>query len=137
MENKHFHRRKGLEKELIIVGLVLVLGHILGSYYHWYDRYFFSDIIVHFAGGAWVALAALAAFPSLGTGSGFKKSLLSLALIVLLAGAGWEIFEFTVEHYYLVNFQGPPLDTLADMIVDLLGGASAALYVKPRDRLFQ
>ncbi|MFH0712721.1 MAG: hypothetical protein V2A55_02620 [Candidatus Jorgensenbacteria bacterium] len=132
MENKHFHRQKGLEKELIAVGLVLILGHILGSFYDGYDRYFFLDIIVHFAGGAWLALAVLAIFPFFKKVSGFKGFLLPMILIIFAAGAAWEVFEFAVERYYSVNFQGPPLDTLSDLIIDTLGGITAALYVKFR-----
>lgn len=132
MENKHFHRSKGLEKELIAIGLVLILGHIFGSFYDGYNRYFFLDIIVHFAGGAWLALAIFAAFPFFGRISGFKKFLLPIILFVFAGGVAWEVFEFAVERYYLVNFQGPPLDTISDLINDLLGGIATALYVKFR-----
>ncbi len=148
MENKPFHRPRttseivrgrprGLEKELFLTGLVVILGHAIGSFCDGYDRYFFLDVIVHFAAGAWVAFAVFAAFPSVKTAGGRKKILLSAILAALLVGGVWEVFEFTVENVYPVDFQGPPLDTLSDLIIDALGGLTAAFWIKPRGRLFR
>jgi hypothetical protein len=115
------------------MSLVVVLGHILGSLYHWYDHYFFLDVIVHFAGGAWVVFAAFAFIPFFRGISSRKKFMLSLAFAALTVGAAWEIFEFVIDRYYSPGFQGSPLDTLSDLIIDSLGGIAAALYIKSRD----
>lgn len=144
MNNKHFHRphttskvvrgrQKTLEIELLCVGLVLALGHTLSLKYFWYDRVFLADIIVHFAGGAWVALAFFTVIPFLRKQKSVKKLTLSLMLITFTIAIFWELFEFTIENRYGVNFQGPPLDTVSDIIIGTLGGTLAALYVRPRD----
>lgn len=133
MNNKHFHRQKTLEIELLCVGLVLTLGHILSLKYFWYDRVFLADIIVHFAGGAWVALVFFTVIPFLRREKNIKKLILSLMLITFTIAIIWELFEFTIENHYGVNFQGPPLDTLSDIIIGTLGGMLAAFYVRPRD----
>ncbi len=129
INNKHFHRQKNTEIEFITASLALILGHFLGLFYNWYNLYPFFDFIVHFIGGTWVALAAFTFVSSLGS-LGFKKLILSLILIVFAVGVAWEIFEFAVEHYYLINFQGPPLDTLLDLIADMLGGSAIAFYLR-------
>jgi hypothetical protein len=141
MDGKLFHRPriernkpKTLEKELFAVGLIIVLGYIPGALYHWFDKFWWLDIVLHFAGGAWVALAAYAFIPPLKRVSGRRKLITLLTLAAFAVGIGWEIFEFAIEKYYSVNFQGPPLDTLSDLIFDVLGGAAGALYIaKSRD----
>jgi uncharacterized membrane protein YjdF len=132
MNNKHFHRTKTLERELLIAGLVLILGHIFGSFESWYDKYPFFDVFVHFTGGFWVALVFLAVLPSFRTGGRTKKLFFAAAAFSFAVGGLWELLEFTIENHYLVNFQGPPLDTLSDLIIDTLGGLAAALYVRRR-----
>lgn len=133
--------KKKFEKEFLFITLVVVVGHALGTLLHWYSKYFFFDIIVHFSGGVWVIFAVFAFLPA------FRENLnlmsktrfvLSLALLALFIGVLWEIFEFSIDRYalfrwgFIPGFQGPPLDTLSDLIIDTLGGTAAALYIKSR-----
>lgn len=130
MNNKHFHRPKNMGLELAAVGGALILGHVLGSFGDWYDKFPWFDIAVHFVGGVWVTFAIFALVPLFEKISDPKKLILSLVFAALGAGVAWEILEFTIENYYLVDFQGPPLDTLSDLIVDVLGGTLAAFYIR-------
>lgn len=46
---------------------------------------------------------------------------------VALFGVFWEFFEWAVENYAHIPFQGDLNDTLSDLAMDLLGGTAAAL----------
>ncbi|MCP6720240.1 MAG: hypothetical protein KJI72_02920 [Patescibacteria group bacterium] len=137
---------KKLEKELLFITLVVVAGHALGILLHWYNKYFFFDIIVHFSGGAWIIFAAFAFLPVLRENLNLMSKarfVLSLALLALFIGVLWEIFEFSIDRYaffrwgFIPGVQGSPLDTLLDLIIDTLGGIAAALYIKSRGWLLE
>jgi len=132
---------KKLEKELLFITLVVAVGHALGILLHWYNKYFFFDIIVHFSGGVWVIFTAFVFLPALRQNLNLMsktKFVLSLAFLALFIGVLWEIFEFSIDRYVLFRWdfipgvQGSPLDTLLDLIIDALGGTAAALYIKSR-----
>lgn len=136
---KHFHSSQRLEKELILVSLIVVIGHILGSSLRLYNKLFFLDIIVHFFGGAWLVFVGFAFIPFFKRETNKTKFVLSLAVVALFGGILWEIFEFSLDQYslssfgFVPGFQGPPLDTLSDLFFDTVGGLLAAFYIKSRD----
>ncbi len=136
---KSFHSPKKLELELLFITLVMVIGHALGSFLEWYQRYFFLDIITHFAGGIWIVFAGFSLVPFFHRFKDKKNFIVSLAIFALFAGALWELFEFSLDRYtsavwgYKAHFQGSPLDTVSDLLIDTLGGAVGAFYLKKQD----
>lgn len=90
----------------------------------------YIDIPLHAAGGFWAGGVGLWAYYVLGKTTS-KRLVLSMFLAILIAaGIGflWEIFEFVTN----MMFAQEPfnvLDTLGDMVCDIIGGACAGWYI--------
>lgn len=104
----------------------------LGLRYDWFHIYWWYDIPMHIAGGAWVAAAFIY----------FARQYEWIARIapptfihtlgvVLLVGIGWEIFEYSVDVFIFqkYTFSTVPafilIDSLHDLLNDLIGAALA------------
>ena len=94
------------------------------------------DKVLHMMGGFWVALLALYmgrrffGEPALGA-----RPLISFVLvlgIVALVGIIWELFEFSLDVFFASSNvplqQGGLVDTMIDLIFDLLGGSLATFF---------
>ena len=110
----------------IVLALVLA-AHIIGldGYYYTIDSY---DIFMHIAGGAGIGLFVAALLRSYRYGAFFSRRNIILGVIVV--GIVWELFEIFYE------LTGHPLwtklyyiDTIKDMIDDVLGGAIVAYII--------
>lgn len=86
-------------------GLFLFLQY----YFWWYD------IMLHFLGGLWVALA----FQWYAQAQKRLVLILPTLLVVLIVGFGWEVFELLVGAPREDNFM---FDTSLDILMDVLGG---------------
>jgi len=86
-------------------GLFLFLQY----YFWWYD------IMLHFLGGLWVALA----FQWYAQAQKRLVLILPTILVVLIVGIGWEVFEILVGASREDNFM---FDTSLDMLMDTIGG---------------
>lgn len=126
--------------------LLMVFGifgaHTLVIAQGWYLTHEWIDIPLHFAGGAWVALAffyfqrkhvfLFSALP-------FLFSIILVAGFVMLVGVAWEWFEFGFDFFVAKeNFVwraqlGLP-DTMGDLLADLVGGVLTGLYFLLRKR---
>lgn len=94
---------------------------------HWYWIYRWFDMPMHFAGGAWLGGMAIWYFF-------FRKGLKPQAFLPILIasifaalGVGflWEAFEAIVS-YLAVGHMNNILDTLGDLLFDILGGTTVA-----------
>lgn len=114
----------------IIVMLLVVAFHWLGSLQDLYSTVDWYDIPMHFFGGVWVALFALWA---IGTqyGTFFKKylSVSSLLLWVLFVGVSWEVLELALK-FNSIDDMGYAFDTTFDIILDMLGAAAVVSIYK-------
>jgi hypothetical protein len=88
------------------------------------------DIMMHFLGGFLIALIILLII------SRFKIIIFNPKLIfilmmggVLIVGLGWELFEIFFE---LINIKTDKLDTIIDIVMDLLGAVAAFFYSRKR-----
>lgn len=121
----------------MIVLVILIILHILGSYYSWYWTYPWFDIVVHIISGLWVALVCLWLATRLGEINSLKeykiKSFLIAAISALLIGVVWELFE-NIAQITSTNVNGYGLDTAFDLISDVIGGILAYLYFIKRRR---
>lgn len=86
---------------------------------------------MHILGGVWVALMSLYLYYKSGW---FKRKdhapfivMLIATATVLVAGLGWEIYEFALDRAFAVH-EIRLGDSLKDLVDDLLGGGIGALY---------
>ncbi|NOY35652.1 MAG: hypothetical protein GXP44_01885 [bacterium] len=121
-----------------ITGLIvfIFLLHSFALYYFLYWRVSWFDNVMHFLGGAWLALVtAYFVFFSKKAGSirlPIPVFLLTAVSFAALVGVGWELFEFCVDFLTgkgaAVGFNQVGLqDTMGDLFFDLLGGLVAGL----------
>ncbi len=123
--------RKKLFKTLAyIVSFIFIINLLAGKLY-WYSSIWWFDMPMHFLGGFWIGLMALWLASSKLELSLGSKSLIPVALKVLLfvlfIGIGWEIFEILVNEVITDN-PFDYLDTSSDIFFDLAGGTVAIFY---------
>lgn len=118
-------------KPSFLLMLIIVVLHWIGSLYSFYYILDWYDIMMHFLGGAWVAIFFLwVSNTQYAKGLSRLNSFASLVAIVLVVGLLWEALEIYMA---FTSFDEPRywFDTPADLIMDLLGGMYAAfLYRK-------
>ncbi|MFA6158740.1 MAG: hypothetical protein WC763_03930 [Candidatus Paceibacterota bacterium] len=109
--------------------LVAIL-HSVAEVESYYWTVWWYDIMMHFLGGAWVALAIL--WASEMPFAGFIKSRLSIRSIVLsviVVGVVWEIYELAFG-LTSVHTIGYALDTAHDLVMDTAGAGVVSLVWK-------
>ncbi len=121
-----------------ITGLIvfIFLLHSLALYYSLYWRIWWFDNVLHFLGGAWLALvvAWFVFFSKRAKNIRLPTLFFLLAAVsfAALVGVGWELFEFCVDFLtgkgVAVGLNQAGLqDTMGDLFFDLLGGLFAGL----------
>jgi hypothetical protein len=115
----------------ILVLIILITLHIVGSHYSLYWKYVWYDIIVHIISGFWVALLILWLASVLGQVNSLKeykaKSFLIAFVASIIVGIFWELFENIGQITY-IQAAGYYLDTTFDILSDGLGGLLAYFY---------
>lgn len=98
-------------------------GEVLGLY----GRIWPWDDIVHFSSGLLIALSgavwltALTHKPRVARMPAWLQALFAFCLVAALIMA-WEFTEFTSDHWFGTNSQGPLLDTMRDLLLGAAGG---------------
>ncbi len=103
---------------LVTIGVLHALGLFL--FLQW--QFWWYDIMLHFMGGVWVALAALWFYMK----EGWVARMTTTVLIALSIGLGWELFEYLVGSARESNYF---YDTSLDILMDTLGAIAGFLYV--------
>jgi uncharacterized membrane protein len=116
---------------------VLIILHLVGSYYSWYWKYPSFDIVIHVLSGLWVGLIILWLASILGQINSLKeykvKSFLIAFLSAVLIGVVWEL----VENFWQLTFIRDSqygLSTALDILNDAIGGILAYLYFVRRKK---
>jgi hypothetical protein len=114
-----------------VVGVVLFVMHSVaqGVFLYWTYRWF--DIPMHFLGGVWVGL--LSAYVLLHTAHGKKyapqwlqRPVYAVLVGTLMLGVAWEAYEIFFKFFNWGWFPDAyALDTLLDIVMDMLGGVVA------------
>ncbi len=121
-------------KELIFfftaISVAIIALWYLGLYFSLYWVLWWYDVVMHFLGGFWIGLIIYILF-LYGEKENFSSRvnlLLAVIMGIFLVGVMWEWFElekglasFETEDYFV--------DTIIDLIVDLLGALSAYYLV--------
>jgi hypothetical protein len=109
----------------VIFALTLFALHGIGTLWNWYGTKPFFDKYLHFLGGMFVFFALMmyllrrAVLPFTG------RQVLVLVVFVLFIGIGWEVFEYTVQHFTGVVL-ATMSDSIGDIVFDNLGALVAA-----------
>ncbi len=132
-------------KNQILAFIFLVITFtlsIIATLYGWDNDCAWYDIVLHLAGGFFVAMFLYDYLSStLGGNSWFKKAILIIGY-TLFIGVLWEFTEFLagkflsgpfyntfhVRTYFIGNLQ----DTLGDLLNDIIGGLALAIVYKKR-----
>lgn len=124
-----------MDKIVIVSLAIIIFFHVLFGTALLYDSILWLDIVMHLAGGAWVALAYIFIFKHFRfvqpAGEKLIPSLINTLGAVILIGVLWEFYEYLIDVYiyklhplgFASNPRGLP-DTLDDLFNDLLGGLS-------------
>ncbi|MBI5456792.1 hypothetical protein HY969_03535 [Candidatus Kaiserbacteria bacterium] len=103
---------------LAVIAFLYFLGFWL--YLHWV--FWWYDILLHFLGGVWVALAARWIFALKGI---VPPGSWILALVIVV-GLLWELFEVVVGMPRESNYL---FDTSLDLLMDVLGSIAALMFL--------
>ena len=114
------------------ITLFLFATVFLGEAFDFYGRFWWWDIALHASSAVGFGLTGFLFALMLFEGDRFAAPHWALALIAFLiamtVGALWEVFEFTMDSLFGLNMQKTGLDdTMGDLIVDAIGGATGSL----------
>ncbi|MFW6457142.1 MAG: hypothetical protein ACOC0A_02515 [Planctomycetota bacterium] len=133
--SRHFEVRIPAEIELTAI-LFIFAALFLGSIHGYYERFWWWDVILHLSSGFLLGILGFLLVYVLNQhkrvevhmNPGFI-SFFSFTF-ALSMGALWEIFEFGMDHFFLLDMQRAQtgvVNTMWDLIVDAAGGATIAL----------
>jgi len=119
-------KNKILKRIAFLVFGIFILN-TAASFFGWYELLPWYDNMMHFLGGAWLALVAV-----WGLYSYLKKrddALVSVLLFVLVGALLWEVLEYVAQ-----SIAGTPglfatvPDSISDIVFGLVGGLVAGIY---------
>ena len=124
----------------LVLGIVTVIlaVHVTAIFYGWYTSlWWWVDVVLHTAGGAWIALVFFYAEQRYKLDFQRMSPLFVIVLalgFVMLAGVAWEWFEYGFDYFFVKEKiewraqRGLP-DTMGDLFADFAGGLLVSLYV--------
>jgi hypothetical protein len=122
-----------VNKNLLLKACFLIffiwLVHTLANTFYWYSAIWWFDIPMHILGGMFLAFAAGALFFKVLLPLDFKERIVIILLFVLIAGLGWELFEYFVQNFIKGDQLASFPDSVKDMMMDLFGGIVASYFV--------
>ncbi len=117
---------------------LIFLVHAFAALNFWYWKFWWLDIVLHFAGGliaASVFFYLISRYPQWSSFiSNFVITFILVLAFVALIGVLWEFFEFGLDKISGFSRFGQSqvsiADTMSDLFMDLLGAAVFALIYK-------
>lgn len=134
---------KNLQKSLLISTLLVIILYSIGSFLGLFKGLSWYDEIVHFVAGGWGGIILIWIYVKYENKipfyKKFKKSpLITITLLMILVGVGWELFELGLVEYaktaynHRLGLQPTHFDTFTDLVLDGLGGWLAAYKFKEK-----
>jgi hypothetical protein len=121
----------------LLVLVVLIILHSVGSYYSLYWYFSSFDWVIHVVSGLWIALVILWLASRLGEINSLieyrAKSFLIAFVSAILFGVVWEIVE-NLSQITSIYSDGYNFDTAMDLLADGFGGVLAYLYFIKRKK---
>lgn len=109
----------------------LLLMHLVGLYFDFYDIFWWWDKVAHLSGCAVIASLGFYGVLSLQLAGKIRLSLGMMAFVAFMLavtiGAVWEIAEFTTDNLLGTQNQMGNTDTMIDLINDTLAAALVAI----------
>jgi len=111
--------------------------HLVLSFFHICQRYHWTDIPMHFLGGAFITYSfflTLRYFQKIGHLPELNLVFRSIFLLSLAATATvfWEFGEFALDYLFHIHTQVGLEDTMLDMFLGVLGGAVFIIFSEAR-----
>ena len=117
--------------------IVLFLGSFVVTYFNIYDYFPYIDKLFHIAGGFIVAWFFAVLWTDYLKQASLFQRFVTLLGVAALVGVFWEVAEYSTSIPPLSNFSllhkylyiGSLVDSLGDLMLDILGAALAALLL--------
>ena len=127
--NKPMEKNLLLKESILLLLVIGVLDLIAGIFYlHW--TVWWYDVILHFIGGAWAAMAVILFWHSII--SSLKNNQLKLVIVGIIGafiiGLLWEVYELIIDATSISYGLFYWTDTTSDILLDICGGFFAALH---------
>lgn len=128
-----------LSMHLLFVFWMIVIGFwLIGLLYELPFRFWWYDVVAHFFGGVWVAIALSIGLRATHTTiAGSSRGIVFFVGffgVVALVGVWWEFGEFVADRYIFhtgfTYLNGVFEDTLSDLFFDMLGGATGFFFYR-------
>jgi len=113
----------------VIAGLATSLLHYSAVTFYLYWTYQGFDKVVHFVAGAFVGFVFSWIYLNIYDQNQRVRPAIFVILSVMLAGLGWELFEVLAKTTSVLPSHSYFVDTITDLIADLVGGVVAYVYI--------
>lgn len=117
-------RRTILGVSVLLLALVIAALQYIATEYSLYFYWWWADIVMHFLGGFFIGGGALWLIDYEVPFRRYIPKFLSVFIIVLLVGIGWEVLEKIFDAYAAINYV---LDTSLDLVTNMAGMMAAYL----------
>jgi uncharacterized membrane protein len=122
-----------MRTRLIKKALFLVVGififNLLAYMFYWYASVWWYDMVMHTAGGIFLACLIGARFSKHLLKERTWQTIVTLLLGVFVIGLFWEYFEYIVQFLLKpVAFANIP-DSISDLLCDMAGGIIGTFFV--------
>lgn len=123
-----------LVKEIVVLSIVVAVLYLLGLKFFLFWTTDWFDILMHFLGGLLIGLIGLFIFYTSSLVPIPKNHTLTIKLLtlgfVLAVGLAWELWEVFVGFTNVLEDQ---VDTIVDLIMDMVGALFALLYINSKN----
>ena len=108
----------------------MVVLNTAATMFYWYVSIPWYDMMMHTLGGVFLAVFAGAFFARHIATLSRYETLVTLLLVVLIVGLGWEFFEYFVQYIIKGSAQLASVpDSVSDIVCDLVGGILGVFFV--------
>lgn len=121
--------RKPLPVALALSLFAIAIINASASAYYLYWTLRWLDMPMHFAGGAWLAGFGVwwQFFQKEASAKSFFAVLWVCLIYAISIGLVWEVYEATIS-FFTVGHMNAMADTLSDLLFDILGGTTVAIF---------
>jgi hypothetical protein len=121
--------KKRLIRKAFSIVVALFLFNLLAYQFYWYVSIPWYDMVMHTAGGIFLALFLGAHFHKRLYVMETKEIIITILLGVFVIGLGWEYFEYMVQVIVKPIPFADFADSISDVICDMTGGIIGTYFV--------
>ena len=114
---------------LLLIAVMLAL-HTAATMFYWYVSIPWYDMMMHTLGGIFLGVFTAAIFTRHIKEMNRFEIIVTILLMVLIIGLGWEYFEYAVQYFIKGSARlADVADSVSDICCDMIGGVVGALFV--------